>query len=58
LISALDAGEWSSFTPLPLYPRKKSPRYALGRRLVGFRAGLDVVEKRKVGVKERLRNNK
>jgi hypothetical protein len=26
LTSALVGGEWSSFRPLPLYPRRKSPR--------------------------------
>jgi hypothetical protein len=36
-----------SFTPLPLYPQKKSPQYPLDRRLVGQRAGLDDIEKRK-----------
>jgi hypothetical protein len=33
--SALDGGEWPSFTPRPLYPRGKSPRYPLDRRLGG-----------------------
>jgi hypothetical protein len=36
LTSALAGGEWSvSFTPRSLYPRGKSPRYPLDRRLDG-----------------------
>jgi hypothetical protein len=37
-----------SFTPLPLYPRGNSRRYALYRRLSGPKFGLDVMEKRKI----------
>jgi hypothetical protein len=33
LISALIGGEWSTSRPRPLYPRGKSPRYPLDRRL-------------------------
>jgi hypothetical protein len=33
-----------SFTPLPLYPRGKSPRYPLDRRLWGPRAGMNDAE--------------
>jgi hypothetical protein len=40
--SFLDLGtRWRrvvSFTPLPLYPRKKSPRYPLDRRLGGLQS--------------------
>jgi hypothetical protein len=36
-----------SFTPLPLYPRGKRPRYPLDRSLGGPRASLDDLEKRK-----------
>jgi hypothetical protein len=36
-----------NFTLLPLYPRRKNPRYPLIRRLAGPRAGVDDVEKRK-----------
>jgi hypothetical protein len=37
------------FTPLPLYPRGKSPPYPYPlNRKVGPRAGLDAVEKRKI----------
>jgi hypothetical protein len=36
-----------SLTPWPLYTQGKSPRYPLGRRLMGPRTGLDDVEKRK-----------
>jgi hypothetical protein len=35
LISALVGGEWSTSRPGPLYPRGKSPRFPLGRRLSG-----------------------
>jgi hypothetical protein len=35
-----------SFTPQPLYRRRKSPRYSLDRRLVGPRTVLDDVDKR------------
>jgi hypothetical protein len=35
------------FTPLSLYPRENRPRYPSERRLVGSRAGLNSVEKRK-----------
>jgi hypothetical protein len=37
-----------SFMPLPLYPQGKSPWYPLYRGLVGPRAVLDVVVKRKI----------
>jgi hypothetical protein len=33
--STLDGDEWSAFTSWPLYPRGKSPRYPLHRRLCG-----------------------
>jgi hypothetical protein len=36
-----------SVTPLPLYSQGKSPWYPLDRRLVGRKAVLDDVEKRK-----------
>jgi hypothetical protein len=35
LTSALDGGEWVSFTPSPLYPQGKCPQYPLIRRLGG-----------------------
>jgi hypothetical protein len=35
LTSVLVAGVWVSFMLRPLYPRGKSPRYALDRRLGG-----------------------
>jgi len=44
LTSALDRGEWSALHPSPFIPSKKSQ---LNRRLVGPRAGLDVMDKRK-----------
>ena len=47
LTSALDMGSGQPHAP-PLYPRGKRPRYPLNRRLVGPRAGMDVLEKRKV----------
>jgi hypothetical protein len=37
-----------SFTPRPLYPQKKSPRYPMYRRLGGPRAGLDDAERRNI----------
>jgi hypothetical protein len=37
-----------SFTPLPLYPRGKSPGVHLIRGWVGSRAGLDAVEKKEI----------
>jgi hypothetical protein len=37
----------ASFTPLPLYPREKSPRYPLGRGLDGPQSFLDGMEKLK-----------
>jgi len=37
-----------SFTPWPLYSQGKIPWYQLGRRLVGPRAIVDTVSKRKV----------
>jgi hypothetical protein len=37
-----------SFTPQPLYPQGKSPRYPLDRRLGGCTAVLDAVVKRKI----------
>jgi hypothetical protein len=30
--SALDGGEWSALTPLPLYPWGNSPQYSLYRQ--------------------------
>jgi hypothetical protein len=36
------------FKPLPLYPRGRAPQYPLDRRLVGPRADLDALEKRKI----------
>jgi hypothetical protein len=36
-----------SFTPRALYPPRKAPRYPMIKVLVGPRAGLDTVEKRK-----------
>jgi hypothetical protein len=35
-----------NFMPRPLYPRGKSPRYPLDRRLGGPHSGLDDLEKR------------
>jgi hypothetical protein len=43
-----------SFMPRPLYPRRKSPRYPLDRRVGGPRAVLDDVEKRKFSNLRRL----
>jgi hypothetical protein len=37
-----------SFTPRPLYPQGKSPWFTSDRRLVGPRAGLNAVAKRKI----------
>jgi hypothetical protein len=37
-----------SFTPRPLYPQGKRHWYPLGRRLVGPKAVLDAVMKRKI----------
>jgi hypothetical protein len=45
LTSAL--GGVVSFTLLQLYPRRKSPRYPLDRRLIHPRIGLDDVEEKK-----------
>jgi hypothetical protein len=48
LTSALDAGEWWSFMPLPLYLRKRAPStYWIGG-WVDPRAGLDALVKRKI----------
>jgi hypothetical protein len=49
LTSALDGGELS-VSRRPLYPREKSPRFALDMRLGGPRAGLEAVEKRKLSL--------
>jgi hypothetical protein len=38
----------ANFTPLPLYPQCRNPRYPLDRMLGGPTAGLDAVEKRKI----------
>jgi hypothetical protein len=45
-----------SFTSLPLYPRRKIPRYPLNRRLVGPKAGLDAVEMRQISCPYREAN--
>jgi hypothetical protein len=37
-----------SFTPRPLYSRKKDLRYQVQRRLMGLRDGLDAVQKREI----------
>jgi hypothetical protein len=37
-----------SFTPRPLYPQAKSPRYPLDRRLGGSQSCLDMVLKREI----------
>jgi hypothetical protein len=37
-----------SFTPRPLYPRRKSPRYAFYRRLGGPRTDLEDVKRIKI----------
>jgi hypothetical protein len=48
----LDLGtKWKfvvSFTPRPLYPQGRSPRYQFDRRLGGPRAVLDAAVKRKI----------
>jgi len=38
IISALGGGELVSFTPRPLYPQGKRPRYPLVRRLDGLQS--------------------
>ena len=37
-----------SFTPRPLYPRGKGTLYSLNWRLGGPRAGMDVLDKKKI----------
>jgi hypothetical protein len=37
-----------SFTPRPLYPQEKCPRYPWDRKLGRHKAGLDMVSKRKI----------
>jgi hypothetical protein len=46
-----------SFTPRSLCPQGKRPLYPLDRRLVGPRAGLDAVEKRKIPSLRRVLSN-
>jgi len=38
-----------SFTPRPLYPQGKVPPLPIEKETTGFRAGLDVGEKREIG---------
>jgi hypothetical protein len=46
------------FTPRPLYPQGKSPRYPLDRRWVGPRTVLDAVAKRKIPSPRRESNSR
>jgi hypothetical protein len=48
LTSVLVRGEWSVLRPSRFSPGKEPPRKSLVRRLGGPRAGLDILEKRKI----------